>query len=267
MKTIAKLTVMALAGLALALPIGTAQAQTTLEKIQSAGEINVGLEFGRPPWGYKDEKLESTGFDMEAAKLIADGLGVKLNIVELTLPNRIPFLTSGKVDTVISTFSITPQRLEVIDFSKPYGSAIVGVAAAKSSEMTSVKDLAGVRVGVTRGSTSDTALTEQAPDADIVRFDDESTTMAAFSSGQVDAAVTEPATLKAVADKNPSLNAELKFTLVEFPIGAGLRKEDDDLEAAINEQIKKNLENGKLNELYQQFFGVDLSPAIIEASK
>ena len=262
-----KLAVASLVGLAFLLPSAAAQAQTTLEKIKQAGTIDVGLEFGRPPWGYKDDELKPTGFDMEAAKLIADGLGVKLNIVELTLPNRIPFLTSGKVDVVISTFSITPQRLEVIDFSKPYGSAIVGVAAAKSSKLESVKDLAGVRVGVTRGSTSDTALTEQAPDADIVRFDDESTTMAAFSSGQVDAAVTEPATLKAVAERNPGLNAELKFTLVEFPIGVGLRKEDDDLEAAINEQVKKNIDNGKLNDFYQKFFGVDLSPSIVEASK
>lgn len=241
---------------------GLAAAQDLLEQVRSAGEIRVGLEFGRPPWGFKDANLQPTGYDYDAAKLIAEELGVKLVIVELSQPNRVPFLTSGRVDAVISTFSITPEREKVVDFSIPYGTAIVGVAGPKDLAASGPADLKGVRVGVTRGSTNDTALTEQAPDADIVRFEDESTNMTAFISGQVEAAVTEPATLKSVVEQNPDRNLELKFTLVEFPIGVGLRKEEPAFKEALDAAIRKNLENGKLNEAFTGYFGTELSKAI-----
>ncbi|KAA0969448.1 transporter substrate-binding domain-containing protein [Aureimonas fodinaquatilis] len=249
--------------IAFAMP-GAASAQNLLEQIKSAGEIRVGLEFGRPPWGYKDANLQSAGYDFDAAKLIAEELGVNLTIVELTQPNRIPFLTSGRVDAVISTFSITPEREKVVDFSIPYGSAIVGVAGPQDLAISSTADLKGVRVGVVRGSTNDTALTAQAPDADIVRFDDEATNMTAFVSGQVQAAVTEPATLKSIVEQNPNRNLELKFTLVEFPIGVGLRKEEPELKEALNAAISKNLEGGSLNEAFQGYFGTQL-PETIQA--
>lgn len=261
LKTYFRGVVVAALVVAFAMP-GVASAQNLLEQIKSAGEIRVGLEFGRPPWGYKDDNLQPTGYDYDAAKLIAEELGVKLNIVELSQPNRIPFLTSGRVDAVISTFSITPEREKVVDFSTPYGSAIVGVAGPKDMAIQGPADLAGVRVGVVRGSTNDTALTEQAPDAEIVRFDDEATNMTAFVSGQVQAAVTEPATLKSIVEQNPDRNLELKFTLVEFPIGAGLRKEEPELKEALNEAIRTNLENGRLNEAFQGYFGTELPASI-----
>lgn len=247
--------------IAIAVP-SLAAAENLLEKIKSAGEIRVGLEFGRPPWGFKDDKLQPTGYDYDAARLIAEELGVKLTIVELSQPNRVPFLTSERVDAVISTFSITPERQKVVDFSIPYGSAIVGVAGPKSLSASGPADLKGVRVGVTRGSTNDAALTAQAPDAEIVRFEDESTNMTAFISGQVEAAVTEPATLKSVVEKNPGRNLELKFALVEFPIGVGLRKNEPEFKEALDAAIRKNLENGRLNTAFSGYFGTELPKSI-----
>lgn len=63
-----------------------------LASIRSNGKIRVALEFGRPPWGFKDSQLKMTGSDMESAELLARDLGVKLEIVEVTGPSRVPFL-------------------------------------------------------------------------------------------------------------------------------------------------------------------------------
>ncbi|MCO5966762.1 transporter substrate-binding domain-containing protein [Sinorhizobium meliloti] len=54
-----------------------------------------------------------------------------MEIVEVTGPNRVPFLVSNRADVVISTFSITPERQKVVDFSVPYASAVQFVAASK----------------------------------------------------------------------------------------------------------------------------------------
>ena len=125
------------------------------------------MEFGRPPWAFKDEKLKMTGSDMETAELLAHDLDVKLEIVELTGPNRVAFLQAKKVDVVLSGFSITPERLKVVDFSTPYVAAGVVVGAPKSLTLKSTAELRGQRVGVTRGTTSDSSLTKQAAELGV----------------------------------------------------------------------------------------------------
>lgn len=246
----------------LALP---AQAQQdTLAAIRQAKTIKVALEFGRPPWGYKDAQLKMTGSDMETAELLAADLGVKLEIVEVTGPNRIPFLQTRKADVVLSTFSITPERLKVIDFSRPYASAVQMVGAPKNLSLKSEADLNGKRVGVTRATTGDVELTKKAKDlgVEIVRFDDEATNMTALASGQVDIVIQEPATLTAVATRNPARQIEPKFIFAQFPVGIGLRKNEPDLKAYLDDWVKGHLRDGKLNAIYRKFHGTDLPPEL-----
>lgn len=241
--------------------------QDTLAAIRSAGKIRLALEFGRPPWAFKDEALKMTGSDMETAELLAADLGVKLEIVEVTGPNRIAFLQSNKSDVVLSTFSITPERLKVVDFSTPYAVAAVFVAAPKSVALKGVADLKGRRVGVTRATTADVEMTKLAKDGDIevVRFDDESTSMTALASSQIDIVAQEPATIAAVARRNPARQIEPKFTLTQFAVGIGLRKNDAALKTWLDQWVKANMANGKLNAIYKKFHGTDL-PADIRKS-
>jgi len=241
-----------------------ALAQDTLAAIKSAGKIRVAIEFGRPPWGFKDENLKPTGSDYETAELFAKDLGVSLDVVEVTGPNRVPFLVSNRADVVISTFSITPEREKVIDFSVPYASAVQYVAAPKSFDLKGEQDLKDKRVGVTRGTTGDTVLSKlQVPGLEVVRFDDESTNMTALASGQVDIVVQEPAVISRVAAQNPAKEIEPKFTIAEFAVGVGLRNNDPALKSLVDDWVRKNLANGKLNGIYREFHGVDLPEKII----
>ncbi|WP_273772513.1 transporter substrate-binding domain-containing protein [Brucella intermedia] len=247
--------------------VPSAMAQDSLAAIKATGKIRVALEFGRPPWGFKDDKLKPTGSDYETAELLAKDLGVNLEIIDVTGPNRVPFLISNRADVVISTFSITPERQKVIDFSVPYASAVQYVAAPRSLKLKDKNDLQGKRVGVTRGTTGDTVLSKmEIPNLEVVRFDDESTNMTAFASGQVDIVVQEPAVIDRVAKQNPAKQIEQKFTIAEFDVGIGMRKGDKALEDTVNKWVKANLANGKLNDIYKKFQGVDL-PTKLTARK
>jgi polar amino acid transport system substrate-binding protein len=234
--------------------------QDTLAAIKSAGKLRLALEFGRPPWAFKDATLKMTGSDYETAELLAADLGVKLEIVEVTGPNRIAFLQTSKADVVVSTFSITPERLKVVDFSAPYASSGVYIAAPKGIALKSVADLKGRRVGVTRATTADAEMTKLERDgrAEVVRFDDESTSMTALASGQVDIVAQDPATIAEVARRNPARLIEPKFVLTQFPVGVGLRKNDPALKAWLDQWIKTSLANGKLGAIYKKFHGIDL---------
>ncbi|MFM2402707.1 MAG: hypothetical protein RL223_587 [Pseudomonadota bacterium] len=240
--------------------------QDTLAAIRAAKVLRVALEFGRPPWGFKDASLKMTGSDMEAAQLLAADLGVKLEIVEVTGPNRIPFLQTGKADVVLSTFSITAERLKVIDFSVPYASAVQIVGAPKSIAIKGPADLQGRRVGVTRATTGDVELTKRAKDlgVEVLRFDDESTNMTALTTGQVDIVVQEPATFSAVAARAPQRQLEPKFVFTQFPVGIGLRKNDAALKAYLDGWVRRHMADGRLNAIYRKFHGTDLPAEIIK---
>lgn len=246
-------------------PLAWAQSDA-LAAIRQAGHLRVALEFGRPPWGFKDAQLKMTGSDMETAELLAADLGVKLEIVEVTGPNRIPFLQTNKADIVLSTFSITPERLKVIDFSTPYASAVQMVGAPKSLPLRQESDLRGKRVGVTRATTGDVELTKRAKDlgVEIVRFDDEATNMTALASGQLDIVVQEPAVLSAVAQRNPQRQLEAKFVFTQFPVGIGLRKGEPALKGFVDSWVKRRLADGRLNAIYRKFHGADLSAEVLK---
>ena len=95
----------------------SASAQTLLEDIIKRGTINVGVSLGTPPYGLTNEQMQPDGYDVNLAKLIARDLGVKLNIVDTVASARIPNLLSKKLDIVISSFSITPERAKAIAFT------------------------------------------------------------------------------------------------------------------------------------------------------
>jgi len=242
------------AGVALLAIAGVAQADQ-LDDVRAAKKIRVAIDLGSPPFGTNDASMNPTGSDVETARLLAKDLGVELEIVPTTGANRIPFLQTGKADLVISSLSVTPEREKVIDFSAPYAQIQAVIAAPKAVAAKSFADLAGKRVATARGTTNDRLATEGAKGAQIVRFDDDSTLVTAIASGQVEVFATSPAIVKTVADKAPALGVETKFVMKTFPLGIGMRKGETKLQAWINQWVARNIENGKLAEIYKRFHG------------
>src|SRR5450830_1009939 len=96
----------------------------TLDNIQQARKIRVGIGMDVPPYGMKDSQLKAIGSDVETAQLIAHDMGVALEIVPASAANRIPYLQTDKVDMIIASLSVTPEREKVIDFSLPYAAIL-----------------------------------------------------------------------------------------------------------------------------------------------
>ncbi len=171
-----------------------------LKTIKANGAIRVAIDLGVPPFGMKDQALQPTGSDVGVAEILAKDLGVKLEIVPTTGANRIPFLLTNKADIVI-----TPERAKVIAFSVPYAAIQAVIAAPKSMNIKSMQDLAGKTVIATRGTTNDIAVTKLAPPGtNIVRFDDDATSITAIISGQGDIFATAPPLLKAINERRPT---------------------------------------------------------------
>ena len=88
-----------------------------MAKIKAADKLVVGTEAQYAPYEFKDLDANFVGCDMFLAQKIADALGVKLEIVDMSFDGIIPAVQAGQVDLGIAAFPNTPERAEVIDFA------------------------------------------------------------------------------------------------------------------------------------------------------
>jgi len=123
-----------------------------LDDIQKHGTLRVAVPADFPPFGSVDSDLKPLGFDIDVANLIAKKIGVKVELIPVSSANRIPYLTTKKVDLVISSMGKNAEREKVIDFSAAYAPFFNGVFGPADLPVKSAADLAGKTIAVTRGS-------------------------------------------------------------------------------------------------------------------
>jgi polar amino acid transport system substrate-binding protein len=239
-------------------PPGAAQ---TTDEIRKKGSITIGMLVDFPPYGTVDASNSPDGYDADVAKLLAKDLGVKLNLVTVTGPNRIPFLLTNKVDVLVASLAVTPERAKQVQFSRPYSAATIVLYGAKKASIKTPADLKGVRVAVARASTQDTALTAIAPEGtEIRRFDDDASAMQALLSGQVDA-IGCSTTVAAQIAKRAADAYESKLVLKQQFMAVAMRQGQADLLKTVNDFVAKNTANGELGKLYRKWLQSDL-PAL-----
>lgn len=240
----------------------------TPDEIKAREKIVIAVDVGHAPYGMLDANAEQIGSDIETAKLLAKDLGVALEIVPVSGANRVPYLTSGKVDLVIASFSITEERKKVIDFSRPYGVIPVVVSAPSSLALSKPSEFAGHEIAVARGTTADIEVSKlikaESIDAKIVRYEDEATAISAITTGQQDLLAAALSTANAVAAQNPDKGLEVKVEMAAYPMAIGLRKGDQELLAWVNDWTLENLKNGELNVIYNKYFHSDLPKSLLD---
>ena len=229
-----------------------------MEELKKKGEINVGLLVDFPPYGTTNSQNQPDGYDADVAKLLAKDLGVKVNIVPVTGPNRIPFLLTNKVDVLVASLAITPERAKQVDFSVPYAAATIVLYGTQKTEVKSPADLKGKRIGVARASTQDVALTAVAPEGtEIRRFDDDASGMQALLSGQIDALGCSTTVAAQIAKRAPANTFENKFVLRQQVMGIVTRPGQAEFMKTLNDFVARNKANGELGKLYQKWLGTD----------
>ncbi|WP_062118842.1 transporter substrate-binding domain-containing protein [Aureimonas sp. AU40] len=246
-------TLLAATAFALAiLPAGAAFADK-LQDVLSAGTLRIGVLADSAPWGFKDGSGELTGFDVELAKLMAADMGVTLEIVEVTGPSRIPSLLSDKIDVLVAAAGATPERAQQVMFSQPYVAVQLGVyGKADTPSFEKPDDLAGHSIAVAKGSTLDVWLTDNAKGAQIVRFEDAPSAIAAFRAGQVEMFAENSAIALNVSGADASV--ALKFAIRQSPAHAAVAQGEQNLLNWLNTDLFTNRMNGKLQALQMKWF-------------
>lgn len=236
-----------------------AHAATTVEQIVKRGSVKIGVLSGVPVYGTVDDKGNPAGYDIDVARVLGGYLGVKVDLVPLTPPARIPALQAGKIDFLVATLAATPERAKVVMFSKPYSAFRMVVFAGRNEPLRGLADLKGKRIGVNRGSSQETALARAAvPGLEIVRYQDDATVVQALIAHQIDAVAVPDGVAREVAKQQPDADLLIKFTFFVQPNAMAVRLEENDMRDWLNKAIERMTASGELQKISQKWTGTDL---------
>jgi glutamate transport system substrate-binding protein len=235
----------------------TFAAGSSMARFQEEGTITVGVKYDQPGFGLQNPTTgEVEGFDVEIAELIADALGVEVELVESVSRNREPFLQNGTVDLVVATYTINDARKQVIDFAGPYFVAQQDIMVrADDDSIESVEDLNGKNVCTVTGSTSATNLAAAAPQANVTLLDTYSQCADAMGDGRVEAVTTDNTILAGLVQASDGAYKLIEAPFSDEPYGIGLPKDDDDLRDFINDVLEESFEDGSWAEAFESTLG------------
>jgi polar amino acid transport system substrate-binding protein len=230
-----------------------AKADATLDRIKSRGALTVGVILSGAPFGYIDPKSqEQKGFNVDIAKALADGLGVKLETVTVTPPNRVQFLQQGKVDILIANMQYTEDRAKILDWvPTPYDRSGGAAVGRKDSGLKDWADLKGKPVCVSQGSNYTQPLMETYG-AVVKGLPSQPESLLALQGGNCVVAVHVGATVGLLLQDRPE---EWKDYTILFPTELipsdsviWLRKGEKDTQAALDKTVRQLHASGKMLE-------------------
>ncbi|MBB5226507.1 amino acid ABC transporter substrate-binding protein [Treponema ruminis] len=234
----------------------------TVEK----GKFKVGMEIGYPPMEYFDADGKTPmGFDVEFGKALSEKLGLEVEFIDTAWDGIFAGLETNKYDVVIAAATITPERLESMEFSKPYvgnGQTIV-VNAASGYRPVSPKELEGKTVAYQAETTSDIFMEKQAKAGlkfTPAEFDKVLNAYDELKLGRCDAVVSDALVFANYAD-DPSYVSTWVGDADEY-FGVAIRKGNSVLLDKVNAAIDEMKADGTLKKLYLKIFGSDLSDTV-----
>jgi polar amino acid transport system substrate-binding protein len=226
-----------------------------LADIIQKGVVRI-IVFGDvPPFGFTNANRELEGFDVDLAKKIAEALGVKLELVQATAANRIPYLLTDRADMNVAAMSVTAERARQIMYSAPYADTSLSVYGPKNLAVKAPADIGRNKVSVAKGTTEDLVLTSLAPRADIMRTEDNATAVQAYLSGQSQLLAANSVVVVDLAKRNPNKEFDFKFSLRRAPAHVTIRMGEHNLLRWLDTFIFQATLNGTLNELHVKWLG------------
>jgi polar amino acid transport system substrate-binding protein len=251
-----------LTGIVLAQPA----AAITPEEIKARGKLIVGIQGDNPPWGFVTSAGKQDGFDADMGALYAKELGVEVEFVPLEVNNRIPALTSGRVDVLFATMAMLPDRAKAVQFSQPYNANAIVLIGPKNKSIKTNDDMANLTISVAKGAAQDTQVTKNAPtSATIRRFDGDAASVQALVSGQAEALGGNIFYMDRVEKARPG-EFENKLEFQKLYNGACTRLGEKEINASLNAFIDKIKANGELKKVYDKWMKVPVPefPASLE---
>lgn len=237
--------------------VETASETPTLDAIEAAGVIKMATGT-YVPFEYRDDDNNIVGFDVDLGQLVADKLGVELEVMDMTFTSIIPSIESGEYDFSFAAMYDTEARREVVNMTDSYmetGMVLVTVAG-NPLNITSLADCEGLRVAVKAGATSEVVAQEGLESGEvtyeIVGYEDTIGCVSDLVSGRVDVVVNDLLNQKEINKTNDKVEIVCEpFT--EAKLAGAVALGNEDLLDFINEVIAEYRADGTYETLFSQW--------------
>ena len=233
--------------------------QTALDRVLERGKLIVATDAAWPPFEYMEGE-NVVGVDLDIAKEIADGLGVELEIINVSFDSLSMYLENGEADLALAAITVTEDRADAMEFSEPYcESSQYIVVKDDNDDVKSIDDLAGYTVGVHLGTTGDFLISDEVnmgvlagSGASVQQYKDLTIAAMGLNAGDVQAVVCD----KQLAENLCTVNDGLKCFEAVYADGSSTQEEyaaaaakgETDLIAKVNEIIVPLKEDGTIDQ-------------------
>ncbi|GAB3625955.1 ABC transporter glutamine-binding protein GlnH [Pandoraea terrae] len=255
MKTIAQLAV---AVCALTAAFASSVHADELSDIKARGTLVCGVQSNLEPFGFQDQATrELQGYDIDFCKGVAKHLGVKPELKIVSLEGRIPELLGGHVDLLAAVLGYTPERAKQIGFSDGYFVSQHRLAVRADGPYKMRDDLAGKRISIIKGSSTQNFLAKVLPTAQLVSYEDGPSAFMALAQGKVDGYALSETLLRRFIAK---LGANGKITVLTPPLGEetwglGVRKDQPAFQKAVNAALQAMEKSGEAKQIFDKWLG------------
>lgn len=224
-------------------------------QLVSAGKLLNCTGLPYKPFEY-EEGGKVIGFDVDLVDLVAKKLGVTQEVIDTPfdgIQSGADF-NAGKCDLAAAGMTITDTRKQNIDFSDPYFEATQALVAKKGSGISGLEQLKGKKVGVQNTTTGQEYAQKNAPDAELVVFEDLGLLLQAVETGAVDAGMNDNGVLYDWVKEKTDFEVTKEFATGE-EYGIGVKKGNAALLKVINEAIAEAKSSGEYDKIFEKWFG------------
>lgn len=232
-----------------------AEAGEALTAIQSSGKLVMMTATGFPPYEYIGEDGQPAGIDIDIAQLVADELGVELEVLDMDFNLLVDSLKSGKGQLVAAGMSVTEERASQIDFSVPYAQDGQCLMVAAGSGIATVKDLAGKTVVVQEATTGHILATDTLG-LEPLAFKNAVDCASTIIGGRADAAILDRTTIRTLVSAHPDELELVGEPLTEEQYVLGIAKGNEDFQAVVNKVLQQAIDDGTIEALMDKHLAI-----------
>ncbi len=236
--------------------------QASAQPAAVPAKVVVGLDDNFPPMGFRDEKNQLVGFDIDMAREAAQRMGIEVEFKAIDWSAKEAELNSKRVDALWNGLTITEERKKNIAFTAPYMENHQIIVVAQASSIQAKAELAGHVVGAQEGSSAVDAIKKEAELAASLKslktFGDNVTALVDLSAGRLDAVVVDEVVGRYLVAKRPADYRVLSDNFGTEDYGVGTRKEDTELLARIDGALADMKKDGSAARIATQWFGADI---------
>jgi polar amino acid transport system substrate-binding protein len=237
----------------------------SLEDIREAGVLRAGVNPNFPPMSVYGRTNQLEGFDVDIATQVAKELGVELQLVPTEAAQRVPFLTSNRIDMTLGALTMTPERAEVVDFTIPIHTEAMSVLTTDKIDADTWRALDDPDVTLVnmRGNRSVSILDEELPKARKLLVDANADTVRAIAQGRADAMIENVDFFMGFTKNYPNVNWRIiDDRLFVAQAGIGVAKGNDSLRTELNNIVAELHASGFIEERWQHWYGAPMSAPV-----